>query len=192
MPAIRSTLLAFCVCALAMTPGFAAEDADHDHDHDHEHEHEEARGLDAHVHGHGVFNIAVEDGELHMELEAPGADIVGFEHAPESEEDKAAVAAAMAKLNDPLSLFIPSAAAGCALEEADVELHVEEETGHSEFHAVYHIDCADLAAVEAMAFPYFTEFPGAEELDVTVVSDKGQKAYEVERDAPDLDLGGAI
>ena len=56
-------------------------------------------------HGHGTVNIAVEGTDLWIELEAPGADIVGFEHEASSEEDKAAVARAEKQLSDPLTLF---------------------------------------------------------------------------------------
>ena len=41
---------------------------------------EKHRQLGAHEHGHGNFNIAIEGKSVSMELEAPGADIVGFEH----------------------------------------------------------------------------------------------------------------
>ena len=41
---------------------------------------EEHRQLGAHVHGHGRLNIAIEDKTVSIELEARGADIVGFEH----------------------------------------------------------------------------------------------------------------
>ena len=42
---------------------------------------EDHRELGPHVHGHGTLNIAIEDKRVSMELEVPGMDIVGFEHA---------------------------------------------------------------------------------------------------------------
>ena len=36
------------------------------------------RELGAHMHGHGTVNIVLEGSALWIELEAPGADIVGF------------------------------------------------------------------------------------------------------------------
>lgn len=63
---------------------------------------------------------------------------------------------------------------------------------HSEFHAVYRLACADPAEIDGISFAYFDAFPNAQELEVQVVSDKGARSFEVERDTPELDLGGAI
>ena len=100
---------------------------------------EDSRGLGAHEHGAGAFNIAIEGSSVLMELEAPGADIVGFEHKAESAEDRAAIDAAVARLAKPLELFVLSDAAGCAVTSASVELVAEggdhgdhEEHGHGE------------------------------------------------------------
>ncbi|MGI9423429.1 MAG: ZrgA family zinc uptake protein, partial [Hyphomicrobiaceae bacterium] len=43
---------------------------------------EQHRQLGAHEHGHGAFNVAIDGRRVSMELEAPGADIVAFEHKP--------------------------------------------------------------------------------------------------------------
>ena len=47
---------------------------------------EEHRQLGPHQHGHGTLNIAIENGEVSMDLDVPGADIVGFENEKRSEE----------------------------------------------------------------------------------------------------------
>lgn len=72
----------------------------------------------AHEHGHAQLNVAIEDEGIELELIAPGADIVGFEHAPGSDEDRAAVAAAVTKFQ--AGLFSFPKAAGCALEATGV------------------------------------------------------------------------
>jgi len=48
------------------------------------------RQAGAHEHGRGTLNIALEGTRLSMELEAPGADIVGFEHRAKTKKQKAA------------------------------------------------------------------------------------------------------
>jgi hypothetical protein len=103
--------------ALAMTavPVFAAE---------------EKRELGPHEHGHGVLNIAVEKNRVSMDLDAPGMDIVGFEHKPESAGDKATAAKAEKLLADALTLFKVPASAGCKVEQAKVS--VEAEGAHDE------------------------------------------------------------
>ena len=99
---------------------------------------ETRRELDAHEHGHGSLTVAIEEGRMHMELEVPGADIVGFEYAPESDEDIAAVEQAKVVLAQPLSLFVLPEAAGCAVEGTEVAFvtddhgdeHESEHDGH--------------------------------------------------------------
>ena len=48
------------------------------------------RELGPHQHGHGTLNIAIEGERVSMELDVPGADIVGFEHAASTADQKAA------------------------------------------------------------------------------------------------------
>ena len=72
----------------------------------------------AHEHGSAALNIAVEDDGVQMELIAPGADIVGFEHAPGSDEDRAAVQKAVATFQE--GLFKLPEAAGCELEAVGI------------------------------------------------------------------------
>ncbi len=87
---------------------------------------EEPRGLGAHEHGHGALSIAFEGDRIAMQFEAPGADIVGFEHTAETAEDRAAVEDAVAQLARPADLFAFPEEAGCSVTEAGVELHGEE------------------------------------------------------------------
>jgi len=201
----------------------------------------EKRELGAHEHGHSALNVAIEADRVEMELIAPGADIVGFEHAAESAEDKAAVEQAEAALGEPLVLFGFTDAAGCVVETAAVEIegeehdehghedeahaeeehheegehaeaeheeheegeHVEaghddheehaDEASHNEFHAEYALTCSTPDSLDGIDFAAFFEaFAGAEEVEVTVISEKGQTSYEVERDAPVVDLQGVM
>ena len=175
---------------------------------------EEARQLDAHEHGVGQLDIAFDGQQIAMELHAPGADVVGFEYAAESAEDRAKVDAAVATLARPLDLFVLSDAAGCSVVQAAAELESEEdhdehaeehegeahdedehagedhadEAGHTEFHAEYLLTCADPAAITGITFAYFEAFPNALEVEVRVISDSGATSFEVERDEPTLDL----
>lgn len=179
----------------------------------------ETRELGSHEHGSGNLNIALEGNRVAMELEAPGADIVGFEYTATSDEDRATVDAAIADLARPLELFVFPQAAGCTVVSADVELlsdehhedhdehdehdhddhegeehadhgheHEEAEAQHSEFHVMYEFDCRSPENLETIDFAYFSRFPNALELNVQVVSDRGAESFEVERDAPVLDL----
>lgn len=98
---------------------------------------EETRQMEAHQHGIGSLNLALDGNALLIELEVPGADIVGFEHAAESDEDRAAVEAAIEALSTPSNIFELPAKAECSVTSAAVELengseHEHEEHAHEE------------------------------------------------------------
>ena len=180
---------------------------------------EETTQLDAHEHGVGQLNIAFDENKIAMELHAPGADIVGFEYGAKSDADLAAIDAALQTLSDPLGLFLIPEAASCIVitahaklesEDSDHDDHDEEghddhdqeghdeeghddhdeAPGHTEFHAEYLLECANLTEISAITFSYFEIFPNALELEVQVISDKGATAFEIERDVAKLDLRG--
>jgi len=170
---------------------------------------QEHRQLEAHQHGHGTLNLAVEGRTLQVELDAPGADIVGFEHPAASDADKAKVAAARKKLADPSQVFAVPAQAGCRLASARVVLEGEEDSAdhgkksekraghggeaiHSEFRVAYTFDCAGVAAITRLTFSYFRNFPNAEELEVTLITDKGQKTFEVDRATGHIEIGNLM
>jgi hypothetical protein len=177
---------------------------------------QEHRELGPHVHGRGTLNIALEGSHLSMEFEAPGADIVGFEHPASTPEQTAAVEKAKKQLAAPQGLFLLPDSAGCALTDAkvtiDSEHHGDEHDHdaddhdhdhgsadpdhaghqHSAFHAEYAFDCKAPARLVTMGFDYFKRYAGAQRLDVTVITPKGQSSFEVTRDKPRLDLGGII
>ena len=150
-----------------------------------------AQTVDAHEHGHGALNIAVEGKTVLMELEVPGADIVGFEHDPKNDAEREKIAAALAILEAPLDLFLLPSEAGCSAVEIEAERHGDHGE-HSEFHAEYRLVCDDPKKIDRIRFAYFETFPGAEELEIQLVTDKGAKGFEVERGEPELDLGGSI
>ena len=87
---------------------------------------QETRQLDSHEHGVGELNIAVDGNTIAMEFHAPGADIVGFEYAAESAEDRSAIDAAVATLARPLQLFVFPTAAECSVIQASAELESED------------------------------------------------------------------
>src|SRR4029079_15370517 len=178
---------------------------------------DEHRELGPHVHGHGTLNIAIEDKRVSMELEVPGMDIVGFEHAPSTVDQKAAVEQATARLEKPLGVFSLPPDAGCTVAEAKVSVEAEhhhdgddddqdgankdgakeddghdEHAGHNQFHVNYALDCTNPNELTTINFDYFTLFAGAHDLTVNVVTAKGQSKYEVSRDKPTLDLAGIM
>lgn len=168
---------------------------------------EERRQMGKHEHGHGTLNIAIEGTKVAMSLEVPGSDIVGFEHAAETEEQKAAVKAGKSNLEKAIALFTLSPAAKCQLATASSTLSSEEHSGHghedhghhshdhheeshSEFHAEYAYTCQDTSKLESIAFGYFDVFKAAVELDVTVLTGTGSSVFKVNRDKTTIQIGG--
>ena len=167
---------AFLASAALAVPAHADGDG-------HDHGHGEARELGAHEHGHATLSLAVEGDEVEMELEIPAESVVGFEYAPESDADKAAVETATATLSDPAALFtLPD---GCTVGETEVEHHVEGD--HAEFHAEYAMTCT--GAFEAVETTLFEAFPDLEEIEVEYATPAGQGAGELEPGEPRLAIG---
>lgn len=168
----------------------------------------------AHQHGSGALNVAVQAGELAIELRMPGVNVVGFEHAPASEADHAAIDRALAVFRDPARLFVTDAKADCVVEHAEASIgppgaehggndghggdnkstggdsHAETEPqSHAELRAEYHFQCASprhLKSLEVMAFEHLLD---VDELDAQVVTDTWQGAVELTPGRAVLPLG---
>lgn len=152
---------------------------------------EERRGYGAHVHGVGRVNLVLEGGDIHLELVSPAAGIVGFEHAPRSEADHAALDRAVAALKSGDRLFQFNSGAGCRMENVSItsslreaergthkreeradsarKAHAHESENHADIEAAYHFDCANPAGLDQLTVELFATFPGTERLIVQFV-----------------------
>ena len=126
---MRSLLLAL---PFALLPGFVQAAEHHDHGHDHSHD-----SLSAHEHGAAELDAALDGATLEIELRSPAMNLVGFEHAPRSDADKAKIAGARKQLEQPDSLFGLTPAAGCTLAKTELESPLFE-GGHSHEHEHEH------------------------------------------------------
>ncbi len=147
----------------------------------------------AHVHGESQVKLALEGNVVEIEFESPAHDIVGFESMPKTDKQRAAVDAAMAALKKGEALFRLTPAAGCKLQEAEVETplaesdhkdehkhedkhkHAEEEE-HSEFHAHYHFRCAQPERLKGVEVLLFDTFRTMREIEVGAILPGGQRA----------------
>ena len=159
--------------------------------HDHRHEH---RQHGSHVHGIGQLNLALEGREMHLELDSPAANLVGFEHAPSSEADHAALDQALATLKQGDRLFVFNRAAGCRLAEAEIASdlidqsdHKHKQEGghehhgesHADIQAAYRFECANPGKLEQLSVELFEAFAGTERLNVQFVIGDKQGAAEL-------------
>lgn len=187
---MRRLLLALPFALLPLAAAHAVDEHDHDHEHG---------SLSAHEHGVGRLNAALDGQTLELELESPAMNLVGFEHAATTDADKAKVAAARAKLENPLVLFNLPKAAGCKIatqelesplfgdkpdadddhDEADKDGH-EHHHEHSEIQAHYQFSCSAPGALKTLDLAnIFNTFPATQKIQVQLISPSGQQGVEV-------------
>ena len=160
----------------------------------------------AHVHGLGRLNIAIDGSRVYMALEAPGADLVGFEHAPRSGAEKDAVTAALAQLGEPMRLLRLDADADCRVIEKSAGIETEtrqqddqhdhdqhgsddahgSEEAHRAFTAEYVLECGHIDALRSIGFTYFEQFENARSIDIVLIDGSGQRRVEIDRSDPVL------
>jgi len=91
------------------------------------------RERDAHEHGTASLDIALDGDLLYLDLDSPADNVLGFEHAPSTDEQKAAVAEAESVLGTD-GVFVADAAAGCTLQEASIAFSFSEEDDDHDDH----------------------------------------------------------
>jgi len=190
---MRRLLLALPFALLPLAMAHAAPEHDHDHEHG---------SLGAHEHGVGRLDVALEGRTLEFELDSPAMNIVGFEHAATSAEDKAKLAAAKEVLLKPHALFSVPEAAECNVvaqklesplfgdkpdDDHDHEAGGHDEHEHSEIHGTYKFTCNVPAVLKTLDLTQiFKSFPATQKLQVQLISPKGQSGAEVRPSNPSL------
>ena len=90
----------------------------------------------AHEHGAAEVELALEGSDVLVNFASPLYNLVRFEHAPRDDQDREAVAATLAVLDDPGNLVLLQADAACTVVELDIEWEMasteEEEHEHDE------------------------------------------------------------
>jgi len=98
------------------------------------------RDLESHVHGAASLNVAISKPNVFIELNTPWNNLVGFEHTPQTDDQRLLVETALQQLNDPTQLFAFNAG-DCSLAEIDVESAMtDEQHGDDDEHHNEHED----------------------------------------------------
>lgn len=130
-----------------------------------------------HAHGVGSLDVAVDGKELALSLELPLDAAVGFEHAPRTPAEQAALASAAKLLKDP-ALFVPSAAAGCTLARAEVTVPFVGGAAaageHADLAAAYTFQCANPAALKGFETALFKHFRRLYRIEARRIGPAGQ------------------
>ena len=85
-----------------------------------------------HQHGFGTLSLALNQQQLVLELFAPAADIVGFEHAPQNIEQEQQQAAAFTRVQDANLLFTLPKQAQCSFIKSELLVQDEDELHEDE------------------------------------------------------------
>lgn len=147
----------------------------------------------AHVHGVAAMTVVVEGESLEIQLDAPLDTLLGFEHAPRTERQRAAVRAMANRLRDAKGVFAPTPDAQCAVQSVQLvsaalpaDLLGEAPAApngkagkaheHSDLEARFVFRCASASRLQGLDTSLQSAFPGMKTLKVQVVSPRGQKA----------------
>ncbi|WP_230976306.1 DUF2796 domain-containing protein [Pseudothauera nasutitermitis] len=165
-----------------------------------------AQAHGAHEHGVADLRVAVEGGELSIELSTPLDNLVGFEHAPRTDAQRKAVAEAEARLRDFSALFVLPAAARCEVKDIELEspwheaehdhdhkheqAHAhdhkhddghEHDAGHGDLHAHYELSCAVPQALNEVQVRLGEVFPRMTRVRAETATPNGQNAATLDK-----------
>ncbi|PSJ47961.1 DUF2796 domain-containing protein [Zobellella endophytica] len=172
--------------------------------------------LGMHEHGFGMLNLVLEQNELLLELTAPAADIVGFEHRAGTEAEQAQREAALEQLRQANALFTLTPAAACRLEKVDLagdghdhhddhnhhddhdHRHDDEPQGHEHEHehddhdhsdilVHYFYHCDRPDALSRIEVALFERFPSFHRIEVQGILPSGQLADTLTPEQPQID-----
>jgi hypothetical protein len=138
-----------------------------------------AQQVPAHRHGAASLQVSLAGPTLHVALEGPADNFLGFEHAPRTEAQKKAVADAQERLQQPAQLVATPPPAECRAQPARVDMKLPaagSSDKHSEIEAEWRWECGKPDALTHVdAGGLFRAFPRLKQLDVQIVTDRGQK-----------------
>ena len=142
----------------------------------------------AHVHGEGKLDVSIEKDSITLALELPLDAAVGFERAPKTGQEKAALAAAEKALRDP-ALFLPTPAAQCTAQPPQVAMPAfdgKQGDGHGDIDATYRFRCATPAALKSVETTLFKSFKRLYRVEAQRVGPAGQGAARLTPKSPVL------
>lgn len=154
--------------------------------------------LAAGVHQHGIaqLDLVLEPPMLAISVRSPLANLIGFEHRPASDQERADWQQLKQQLQQAeLQIQLP-AAADCSLsrvalhqpfmdepssdghnhghDHGQTDSHAHDEETHADLMVEYHYLCARAERLQQMTLPLMQHFPGIEQLEVQLITPAGQ------------------
>jgi hypothetical protein len=159
----------------------------------------------AHVHGNAELQVALDGPSLTLMLSSPLENLLGFEHAPRTDKQKAAAQALAERLAKPERLFVPTREAQCSPVASVIDAPVlgwsgskggtvakegaaagrrpsahkhdkPDGDGHAEIMAQFTFRCEQAAALKGVEVRLFDAFKGIRRINAQVAGPAGQKA----------------
>lgn len=143
---------------------------------------------DAHIHGVATLNWVLEGPALHMALQSPMMDVLGFEHKPNTNDEKLLFSALIANLNNK-NKVVDLTGGDCELTTVNIVNPFEEEessfshkSNHSEITAEYEFLCQQPSQLEAININLFDTFPGFKVINAQWIVDGKQGGARLNHD----------
>jgi hypothetical protein len=168
-----------------------------------------AQAADPHVHGLAHLSVAVDGGQVQIQLESPLDGLLGFENEPRNARQREAVRAMAARLHQADKLLVLTAAAGCQLTQVDLRsaalpaellpaktaaspVTATDSTktatdAHGDMEASFSFTCSQPAALKSLTLkPLFAAFPGLRQIDTQLAAGNKQSAAKLTAKSPGL------
>lgn len=150
----------------------------------------------AHEHGHGTGTLAEDAGSWQLSLELPGYNLVGFEHAPESESQERRLTEVLEMLES-VRWLRPEPASNCRVDTRRAKAmgygepddhehrhdHESTETSHEHRHAAFRVSaviiCDSSRRMRWLELDLFDGFPENRSIRLDVLSESGAASYDL-------------
>nr|WP_321442060.1 DUF2796 domain-containing protein [uncultured Hyphomonas sp.] len=166
-----------------------------------------AQSLDAHVHGEANMAIVIDGQHLSASLMSAMYNITGFEHAPETEEQREVLQTAKSLLEDGTQLFRFNSEAECFLtsshhnlsstedrhdtNEDKPEADGEHHHNHRDLEADYEFTCKKPSKLSSVRVGLFDHFKNLQKVNVVTLTGGQQSAAELTPKRETLSLSGS-
>lgn len=137
-----------------------------------------------HVHGSASLEVTVDGPTLSLRLTTPLENLLGFEHAPRTAQQKKAVSDMAASLRKAEAHFMPAPAARCTAGSVTLDSPVlrdgntaSQKDVHAELTAEYTFRCEQPEQLRGVEVRLFDAFRRLQRMDVQLAAPGVQKSY---------------
>lgn len=192
----RVLAMRVCIVLLVCNVAAYAEEGQHHHG--------------AHQHGIGELGVVFEQNQFSFLLRVPASDLIGFEHTPETAEERLAITKLEQDLKEGQTLFIFQEQASCqqvahkllhglsqrgtdggeemTTEHAVEHHHDSKQVSHSEVSIEYRFDCQHPDKLTTVQTTLFTKFPSLKRIEAAIVTPSFQGKQDLHPAASLLNL----